>query len=297
MVQQGLVVLVADRAHHGGVGREHRAQQGFVAEGQQVLESTATAGDHDHVHLLHAVQLLQCADDRAGRARSLHRDLADLELHTRPAVGGVAHHVLLRVRVPSGDQTHAVGEHGKRLLARGVEEPLVRQGAAQPFQPLQQVPEPHGADVLPQHGEPAGLDVEVRLEAHHHPRAALQRTLQAGHLVLEERDTHRGLLLQVPEGHVADPGPLVDLDHLALHPRGRGLLDPAVQGVGQLAQRPRVLRGGVPGQLGQLHRRLAGGRGVVRGGGAVPIRGALRAGALGVRGKRGVGGERGVHDT
>ena len=260
-VEQRLVVLVPDGADHRGAGGRHGPDQGLVAEGQEVLEGAAAAGDHDDVHLGHGVELAQRLGHGAHRAGALDRDLPHLEVHGRPAQGRVADDVLLGVRVAPRDEADPAGEQGQGLLPGGVEEPLLGEGAPQPLEPLQQVAQAHRADAAAQHGQPAGLGPEVRFELSDHPHPLLQGTVQVGGLVGEEGHGHGDLGVDVPQGHVGDAGAPVELDDLPLDPRGRAAGDVGVQVLGEHPQRPRVLRGGPVRPLRQLP--LAARRGVL----------------------------------
>ena len=90
------------RDHRGG-GCCGGADEGFLGEGQQVLEGSAASGDDDDVHFRVGIQLGKSRNDLSRRAFTLNAGIAHFEDHAGPAQGGVADNVLLRIRIATGD--------------------------------------------------------------------------------------------------------------------------------------------------------------------------------------------------
>ena len=107
-IEDGGVRLVTDSRDHRGGGRRDGADERLLGERQQVLEGAAASGDDDDVHLRVGVQFGERGNDLSRRAFTLHAGIAHLEDHAGPAQGGVADNVLLRVRIATCNQTHAV---------------------------------------------------------------------------------------------------------------------------------------------------------------------------------------------
>ena len=103
-----VVGLVADGAHHRCCAPGDLAAQRLVVEGQQRIDVTTTAGDHDHVDVGVCVELAQRVDDLGHGVGALHRRVADCESHCRPAALGHGYDIALGGGRPSGDEADGV---------------------------------------------------------------------------------------------------------------------------------------------------------------------------------------------
>ena len=130
---------MSDGGHDGGVGVGDRAHEAFVGEGEEVLDRSAAARDHDDVHVLHGVQLEQCSAHLGHTVIALDGDLADLEACVWPAIRGVDDHVVFRFRAPTADQSNRARQERQRLLARIREQTLGGQAGTQCLNLGQQV--------------------------------------------------------------------------------------------------------------------------------------------------------------
>ena len=120
-----------------GVG--DRAHEAFVGEGEEVLDRSAAARDHDDVHVVHGVQLAQCSAHLGHTVIALDGDLTDLEACVWPAIRGVDDHVVFRFRAPTADQSNRARQERQRLLARIREQTLGGQAGTQCLNLGQQV--------------------------------------------------------------------------------------------------------------------------------------------------------------
>ena len=118
VVQQRTVCFVSDGADNGRGRRSHRTDQVLVAEGQQILQRSAAAGDDDDVDVLAGVEFSEGPHHLGHRVHALDGNLAHLELDRRPAQRGVPDDVLHGVRIPPGDEADAVRQQRQALLAR-----------------------------------------------------------------------------------------------------------------------------------------------------------------------------------
>ena len=99
VVEERMVVLVADRADDGGGCRGHRAQQPLVAEPEERLRVAAAARDDDDIDLGVGIERLERRDRLGDAAVALHGGVRRAEAHVRPAQLGVAADVLLGIRI------------------------------------------------------------------------------------------------------------------------------------------------------------------------------------------------------
>ena len=165
VVEQGMVVLVADRADDGGGCRGHRPQESLVAEAEEGLRVAAAAGDDDHVDVGVGVQRAIAAAIVSGTQRSPCTAAYVVRKRTCGQRSSALRWTSFSASdCLAGDQADAVREERQRLLAGGVEEALGAQLRAQPLELLELVAEPDVA-----HGRArrsvAGLDEVVGLDA------------------------------------------------------------------------------------------------------------------------------------
>ena len=238
VVQQRMVVLVADRADDGRGRRGDRTHQAFVAEAEKGLRIPAAAGDDDDVDVGIRVEHLERGEGLGHAAIALHRGVHGAEAHLRPAQLGIAVHVLLSVGVLTRDQSDHVGEEGERLLAGRVEETLLAQLRAQPLEALELVAETDVLHRRHREAEVARLDEVVGLDRRDHvvadgeiggdPRPHARphpdRDLRVGAGVLEAREDVAGA--HVPARDLAldpDRAPLRhEIADRGVQPRDRG---------------------------------------------------------------------------
>jgi hypothetical protein len=99
-----------------GAGRD-RTHDIFLVEGPEVFERTAAAREDQDIHELLAVEIFQRRDDFFGRAFALHAHGIDDEMEIGEAAAQDAHDVAHGRAARRGDQSDALGQYGKRLLA------------------------------------------------------------------------------------------------------------------------------------------------------------------------------------
>ena len=260
-VDQRGVRLVADRGDHRGRARRHRPAQRLVAEREQVLHRAAAAGEHDDVDLGRGVQRPQRRADLDHRLGALHRDLADLQHHPRPATAGVADDVLLRGRRPTGDQAHPPRQERQRLLAAGRGQALADEDGLETLDPQQQLAGADGPDLADRQAQGAAREVEVWATRDHHPGALDQRGPdRVGHRP-RAGQRQRDLGDRVAQGEEHRAGAARDLGDLPLHPDRAEPVHPTGDGLRDGADRHRPLGAGVEGHGARLvrgpHRRLS----------------------------------------
>ena len=122
-----------DRRDDRHLARRHGAHEPLVAEGEEVLEAAAAAGEHDHVGAAPA-EVADCGRDRGRRARALDIRLGYQQPGGREACRDRGDHVLLRGRVVSGDEPDAARESRELSLSARVEEPFGCELLFQPFE-------------------------------------------------------------------------------------------------------------------------------------------------------------------
>ena len=71
-IADGEVGLVADGRDDGDVRGRNGARQAFIVEGEEVLEGTAAARHHDHVHLAVPIEIAHAGTDLRSRTLTLH---------------------------------------------------------------------------------------------------------------------------------------------------------------------------------------------------------------------------------
>ena len=137
---------MADRRDDGHRAGRERADEPLVAEGEQVLEASAAAGEDDDVDLGGVADRAQRLDDRGGGARALDVGLGDEDPGGREARGDRAEHVALGGGVVAGDEPDAPREARERPLALGREEALVGELALEALQRGEVVAEAEALD-------------------------------------------------------------------------------------------------------------------------------------------------------
>ena len=126
-VEQRGVGLVPDRGHQGRAAGGGRADEGLVAERQQVLDRPSAARHDDDLDPRVGVQLGDGPADLRHRADALHRDLADDELHLRPPRPGVHDDVVLGLRLPPAHQPDDAGQEStSRVVVKVLRPQIVR---------------------------------------------------------------------------------------------------------------------------------------------------------------------------
>jgi hypothetical protein len=118
VVEQRMVVLVADRGDDRGGCRGHRAQQAFVAEAEQGLRIAAAAAMMITSTSGSASSAVSAAIV-SGTQRSPCTAHGSCGSAPRPAQFGVAVHILLGVAALTGDEADELREEREALLARG----------------------------------------------------------------------------------------------------------------------------------------------------------------------------------
>ena len=258
-VEQGVVLLVADRGHDRGAAGGHRPKEGLVAEGQQVLRRPAAAGDDDDVDVVEPVEVGDRVAHLLHGGGALDRDLAHLDPDRGPAAAGVLHHVVLGGAAPPADQAHRAGQERQRSLAVGGEQAFPGQGPLELLDPRQQLAFAQWTHHLHPQREGSALGVEARLDPHDHAGALTHGRaggVQGGHGA-GGRHRHLDVGVAQVEEDQAGAGPPLEGDDLSLHPQGRHAGHVHADVVGEQAQRPGRVGRGVAGAVG--HR--PGGRG------------------------------------
>ena len=106
------VLLVADRGDDRNCAGRDRTDEPLVAEGQEILEAAAAAGDDDDVEFRHLAEAPQRLRDRARSTRALHVGLGHDDVRRRePCLDG-RHDVALRGRVVPRDEPDPAREPG-----------------------------------------------------------------------------------------------------------------------------------------------------------------------------------------
>lgn len=126
VVEQRGVLVVADGADDGCEAVGDHADERLVAEGQEVLDGAAAAGDHDDVDVAHGVELADRGGHLGDRARALHGDPPDLEVDRGPTASGVLDHVVLGLAGPPADEADPAGRKGSGRLRAASKRPSAR---------------------------------------------------------------------------------------------------------------------------------------------------------------------------
>ncbi len=241
IIEKGAVGFVADGTHERSDAGRGGADQGLVAEHQEVLKITTPAGDDDDVDLGIGVKLFQCRGDFADSAIALHCGIRDTERDGGPAQLSVAQDVFFGIAVSPGDQADAVGEKGEGTFAGRVEKSLGAQGLAQSLEAFEEVAEAHVAHLEDLHCQAAALDPVVGFDEGNHTVTLLE---VGGNLRLDRRpdgERHGRVGVEVFEFAVDVAARHSPLGDLALNPDAAEPVDPAFDFGGEQAHRPRCI--------------------------------------------------------
>ena len=128
------VLLVADRGNDRDREGGDCTDEPFVAEGQEILEAAAAAGDDDDVELRHLAEAAQRVYDRARGARALDVGLGHDDMcRWKPGLDP-GQDIALRGRVVASDEPDLTRPDGQCPLPLGREQAFRRQ---LPLQALQ----------------------------------------------------------------------------------------------------------------------------------------------------------------
>ena len=146
---------MADGRDDRSLGGVDRSYQGLVAEGEEVLEGTAAAGDDDDVDGGVGVELGQGRDDLLGCHGALDQGVAHHETGGGPTKGGVTLNISLGVRAGSRDEADTAWQNRNGLVKGDVEEPLGLQQTLASLQLSEQLALAGGSDLGDLEGESA----------------------------------------------------------------------------------------------------------------------------------------------
>ena len=146
-VHEGHVLLVPDRRHDGDARGDHGADEALIAEGQEILDTAATARDDDDLHVGVPVEVLERLDDGRHCCGSLHRHLADDEVNTGPSQPRVDGDVAQCGARATRDEADAARQEGQGALAFRCEESLGLEERAQALEFLEQCTSADGPDL------------------------------------------------------------------------------------------------------------------------------------------------------
>ena len=146
---------MADGRDDRSLGGVDRSYQGLVAEGEEVFQGTAAAGDDDDVDGGVGVELGQGRDDLLGCRGALDQGVAHHETGGRPAKGGMSLNISFGVRAGSRDEANTAWQDRDGLVKGDVEEPLGLQQAFASLQLSEQLALAGGSDLGDLEGESA----------------------------------------------------------------------------------------------------------------------------------------------
>ena len=113
---------MADGTDQGSDAGSSYTDELLIAEGEQVLEVSTTAGNDDDIDFRVCIKFLNSGNNFRNCLVALHLGVDDLELHLWPAQVGILEHVLLGIRVLTGNQTNALRQEGQWNLTVSIEE-------------------------------------------------------------------------------------------------------------------------------------------------------------------------------
>ena len=125
------VLLVPDGRDDGDRAVGDGSDDALVAEGEEVLEAAAAAGEDDHVDVRVLAERADRGHDLGRRARALHVGLRDEDRCRREARPDRRDDVALRRRVVPGHDADPARQERQRALALVGEETLGREGRLQ----------------------------------------------------------------------------------------------------------------------------------------------------------------------
>ena len=256
MVEKGGIHVMPDRADDRGCRFGDRADQGLVAERQQVFDRPAAAGDDDDLDVTEGVEVGQGAADVPDGGAALNRDGPDLEPDRRPPAAGVLDDISLGRAAPAADEADGVGKERQRTLAVGVEEALGPQRRLEVLEAGEEFADSHRTDLPGVQHQRAALVPECGLGLEDHPLAGGQGARHGGESVDGDRDGQGHVDVGVAEREIGGlgAGPLGQLDDLSLDPQDRHLVHIVPDLEAQKPDRPRSFRGRVGRAIGQLGR-------------------------------------------
>ena len=226
---------MSDRGDHGDRALGDRSDEALVAEGEQILEAAAAAGQDDHVDVLVFAEGADRGHDLGGRARALNVGLRDEDRGRWEAGPDRRHDVALRSRVVAGHDADAPRQQWQRALAGVGEEALGGKGRLQPLERGEVGADAETLDRQRAELELAALLVQLRPAEHVHALAVREVEPQRVEPSARHRDPHAGTVGRILEREEDRCPPFVpaELGHLALDPdRGEArqpLPDPAIE--------------------------------------------------------------------
>ena len=214
----------------------HRAHHGLGAEGEEVLEAAAAAGEHDDVDLRVRCEPAQRGDDRLRRAAALHARLADDDLRRGEAPADRRHEIAARGRVGAGQRRRPrAAPAAASACARPRRAPRPRAARFSSSSATRWPPTPTRSTVVARSPSSPLQLVQLRAAGDLHPLALLEPELEPVERPARDRDLQRRAGLRVLEREEdGRPGGVPpELRDLALDP-DRGQLperarDPAVE--------------------------------------------------------------------
>ena len=203
-VGEGGIGLVADTGHDRHGETEDCPHDGLVVEGGEVIGGATAAHDEGEVERLVGGKRAQGGDDAGGGLLALDEGRGDDQLGEGPAAGEHVAHVLDGGARGGGHQADAAGVGGEGALARGLEETLLLQLLAQPF-------EAGGLDADAFGPEEVADELQIAaLGVHRHASvsedAIASGDLGAGHVVAKEDGAELAFTVAQGEVAVAEPG-------------------------------------------------------------------------------------------
>ena len=173
---------MADRRDHRGGGGMHRAHQGLIGEGQQILQRPAAPGQDNDVDAGIGIQIGQGRDDLPDGVRTLHQGVAYDESHGRPAQPGIADDVLLRVGVRPGDEPHALRQQRQGLAQLRTKQSFGLQLTASFLQLGEQLALTSGANLGDDERQPTTLAPHRGVDECEHRHTGLHRARCVEHM-------------------------------------------------------------------------------------------------------------------
>ena len=119
-----MIIFVTDSANDWSSRGAHRADEPFVAEGQQVFETAPAAGEDDHIDEGVSIEGFQRRHHLGDRVYTLHRHLNGVKINAWPPLGRVGHDVVQGGASPPADESDAPGKKGQLSFAFSGEEAL-----------------------------------------------------------------------------------------------------------------------------------------------------------------------------
>ncbi len=231
VIEDRRVLFVADGADDRCCCFGYRPNERFVTEGQKILDAPATAGDHDDVDVCARVEFVKSLSHLPYRVGSLHSDFANLEVGGGPAIPSVDDDIVLGVAVAAADQTDAMWEKRKWLLAFWGEQSLGGQGGLELGEAGEEFPDANGADSSGAQLQTAATGPEFRSGPDHDARSGLQWWVESADELGIGDDCERGIGFDVSQGQElhARLRAGTKVGHLAFDPDGAQLSYPVAE--------------------------------------------------------------------